>query len=44
MERTNEGLMLDADLGLFRYTETAQEAWDHICQFHAERRARRRRR
>jgi uncharacterized protein (TIGR00730 family) len=40
----DEGTISDTDLRLFHYTESAAEAWDHICQFHAERRARRRRR
>ncbi len=30
----DEGVIDDADLELFEYAETAQEAWDRICRFH----------
>ena len=32
-----EGFVDPADIRLFRYAETAQEAWDHITRFHADR-------
>jgi len=38
----DEGTIADADLDLFHTVETAQQAWDLICRFHAENRRRRR--
>jgi len=40
----DEGVIADADLELFRFAETAAEAWEFIQQFHAERRRGRRKR
>jgi len=40
----DEGVISDADLDLFRFAETAAEAWEFIQQFHAERRRARRKR
>jgi len=40
----DEGVISDKDLDLFRFAETATEAWEFIQQFHASRRARRKRR
>jgi uncharacterized protein (TIGR00730 family) len=31
-----EGVISDRDLALFRFVETADEAWDHICETYAE--------
>jgi predicted Rossmann-fold nucleotide-binding protein len=30
-----EGVIASADLDLFKFVETAEEAWDHICDFYA---------
>jgi uncharacterized protein (TIGR00730 family) len=38
----DEGTIADADLDLFHTVETAKQAWDLICRFHAESRRRRR--
>jgi len=31
-----EGVIAPADLDLFKFVETAEEAWDHICDFYAQ--------
>jgi hypothetical protein len=35
-----EGVVSARDLGIFRYVETAAEAWDHVRQFYEDRAAR----